>query len=204
MRKHLIVNTKGFSLEQAILAMHQNLEKIGLQDETKHLQIQSMNFVNTFEKPQKSSLDLNGGNQPVIVYNCCVLLVEPGDHNDKVENLLMHLSAEMSSILTRITKFMDEDYLDDVTPEPSPGEVEQLKRSASFFCQHPNLHPTRYQKDHRNPDQYYQICRDCGAEVWQGLEDDQTAGPGIPFMKAVPADPGSLPDAGDPAYKDLP
>ena len=76
MQKFLIVNTKGFTPEQAIVNMHSQLEKINADPATDKMQIHSVNFVNSFEKPQKSALDLNGtGNQPVVVYNCCVMLV---------------------------------------------------------------------------------------------------------------------------------
>jgi hypothetical protein len=138
MQKFLIVNTKGFSLEQAILAMHTNLQQLHEKPETSMLEIHSVNFVNTFEKPQKSSLDLNGTNQPVIVYNCCVVLVEP-KQNDQ---------------------------------QPSLDEIKELKQAARVFCQHNNLDTAKHTKAHKNVGAYFQICKDCGAEVWEDIPTD--------------------------------
>ena len=35
-----------------------------------------------------------------------------------------------------------------------------------------NLDPARQSKAHRNPGKYFQVCLDCGAEVWQELIGD--------------------------------
>lgn len=183
MQKFLFVNTKGFSLEQAIIAMHANLEKVHAEPETALLEIHSVNFVNTFEKPQKSSLDLNGNNQPVIVYNCCVVLVEPA-HSTRMEQLVSKLSNQLSDM---ISLYLDEavDSGSDL-PGPSEKEIEDLKkgaafikRSAQFTCEHKHLDPVKHSKAYKNAGQYFQFCQDCGAEVWNEPGEGYIPGPGI-------------------------
>jgi hypothetical protein len=176
MQKFLIVNTKGFSLEQAILAMHTNLQQLHEKSDTSMLEIHTMTFVNTFEKPQKSSLDLNGNSQPVIVYNCCVLLTDK-EHNTRTEQLLNKLSSQLAEMIN----FDFNPAGDLVTtdqPGPSEKEIEELKegasfikRSAQFSCKHEHLDPVKHSKAYKNPGQYYQICADCGAEVWNEINE---------------------------------
>jgi hypothetical protein len=198
MQKFLFVNTKGFSLEQSILAMHANLQKIHEAPETSLLEIQSVNFVNTFEKPAKGTLDISpAANQPVIVYNCCVVLVEPKPRPD-IDGMVAKWVQQLKGIYNAMK---DDDIdlnaereqsivhgfgvLNAEGDQPSDKEIKDLreatsflKRSEQFNCKHV-LGQQRFSKDYRNLEQYYQICSKCGAEVWHGIDDEHPA-PGAP------------------------
>jgi len=210
MQKFLIVNTKGFSLEQSILAMHANLQQLHEKEETSLLEIHSVNFVNTFEKPTKTALDISpAANQPVIVYNCCVVLVEPKPKPNMDELIEKAFKQAVEIIYGKplpsmsVVRDMEAgekvnigpigDQVNEMNDQPTEKEVENLKeansfmnRSAQFSCEHDTTGGKKYYKDHRNPDQYYQICRICGAEVWHGIDDEHPApGVGSEGMKAA-------------------
>jgi hypothetical protein len=188
MQKFLIVNCKGVTLEQAIVAMHENLVKLQDQPDTADLQIFSTNFVNTFEKPQRSSLDLNGQQQPVIIYNFCVVLVKPvrdplPDWDDIAGIIADRIADKLTGTLDDIILGQDGEKINDV---PTDTEVQEIKRAAAMFCQHTRLDPAKHSKAHRNIGQWFQLCLDCGAEVWSGITDEHPA-PGA-GMHAVPGD----------------
>jgi hypothetical protein len=190
MQKFLFINTKGFSIEQAIMAMHEHLNKIHADPEAAGLVFHTMAFVNTFETPKASPIaSPNGNPQPVIVYNCCVTLVERDpSHNDRVEQLLNKISHQLAEMIS----FDFDPHGDPVSKSPAtdPGPTDQekldLKRAADFICQHTNLDPARRAKPHRNPGKYFQFCKDCGAEVWQDITDADMHNENVKKMFVVP------------------
>jgi hypothetical protein len=161
MQKFLIVNCKGISIELAIMQTHENLQRIHADPETKDLEIYSVNFVNTFEQPQRNTLDISPqANQPVIVYNCCVILVEPKRKPD-IEAMFQEYMGKAMDLI-----YPKKESTDIVTGRPTRDEIHELQQAARVFCQHTNLDPIRHSKAHKNIGSYFQICKDCGAEVW--------------------------------------
>jgi hypothetical protein len=179
MQKFLLLNCKGLSLELLIMQVHENLNRLHKDPETADLEILSMNFVNTFEKPQKNSLDISPqANQPVIVYNCCVVLVKPRQ--------LLDPDQLAKGIAERILDEIDPPAGSDTSPGPSPSEIETLKRFAGFTCEHKNLDPAKHSKAYKNPGMYYQICQDCGNEVWSEGTAADVGNDGLKKMFIVP------------------
>jgi hypothetical protein len=198
MRKHLFVNAKGYTVDQAIMNMHETLEKLEADPNApKGWDIYSVNFVNSFEISKRNNLDISpNNNQPTMIYNCCVVLMEQSEHNTRMETMLgeIHQMFEWAKKFTadnngradelgkQIRDFMQP------SDQPTPSEMEILKRMGQQMCEHKNLDPAKHSKHYRNPGQWYRICMDCGAEVWSGITDEHPA-PGA-GMKAVPRDLG--------------
>jgi hypothetical protein len=219
MQKFLIVNTKGFSLEQSILAMHANLQQLHEKEETSLLEIHSVNFVNTFEKPTKTALDISpAANQPVIVYNCCVVLVEPKPKPNMDELIEKAFKQAVEIIYGKplpsmsVVRDMPDgekvnidpigDQVNEMNDQPTDKEVSELREAASFMkrseqfsCKHEHLDPVKRYKGHRGS-QYYRLCDDCGAEVWHGIDDEHPA-PGVGSDEVMKAASEFIKETGD-------
>jgi hypothetical protein len=136
MQKYLFINTKGFTIDQAIIAMHDQV--LTIMEKDPGLKFFSVNFINAMEEPKESKLTIAGKppGQQVMVVNCCVVLV-----------------GEME---------------EEIADQPTAEEAAQLKRGAQFLCSHSKLKVTRYTKEgHKG---YYQVCENCGAEVWPEVQ----------------------------------
>jgi hypothetical protein len=167
MQKFLFVNCKGYSMDQAILAMRDALEKIGASEETADLNIHSVQFVPGVEMPKKNNgLSLIDGRppQPVMVVNCTAVLIEKSN-------------VDIKWLQEKISQLIESDLFSKAAPVvptayPSREEIQDLLEAKRFTCQHTTLHPLKYYKTHRGTGLYYQLCADCGAEVWQpGIEN---------------------------------
>lgn len=159
MRSCLFVNCKGYTIEQALVALNDQLKTLGTDEKTSGYNIHQVIITPTVEMPQKSAIaPLNGG-QPQMVINvtCVLVLVE--------KEKLIQLAIDPIG--------------DQLNELPDPEEVEKIKKAAAMFCQHTNLLPAKHSKAHRNPGEWYQICADCHAEVWQGVADLPPASGGL-------------------------
>lgn len=153
MKKFIFVKTKGLSVDQSIQNMHKTLTEMNDNPEIAGLEIHSMSFHNSMEMPPESKISSLQQPQPIMVVNCCVMLIERTD---------------IQPYIDLFKKAMDKLFpvVSDDSAGPTDKEKKDILSAAKMFCQHTHLDPAKHSKANKNPGHYFQYCEDCGAEVW--------------------------------------
>lgn len=173
MRNCVFMNVKGFSIEQAITALNDQLQVFYQKPENKKFNVHQVVITPTVELPAQGRI-ASVQPQPQMVVNITCVLQEPDQVQEKFqEKVLNTVHNVLDVLLLDIKNEPDQEPGDNHTEliiaEPGPAdqqEVEKIKQAAALFCQHEKLKPAKYSKAHRNEGDYYQICENCGAEVW--------------------------------------
>src|ERR1700675_2694287 len=144
----LFVNCKGYTIEQALTQLNDQLQDLAQKSAESKYNIHQVVITPLVEMPAPSALATIKP-EPRVVINVTCILVLPNQEK------LIQLPIDPIGDQLNETELID------------PAEIEKIKKAAAMFCQHTNLLPAKHSKAHRNPGEWYQICADCGAEVWQ-------------------------------------
>lgn len=152
MQNFATVICKHTSIPLALQTFNDALKKLAADPNTSHLVIHSFQICPAVEMPDKQAgiIPINGNvNQPQMFIYAVALLVAPD-------------SAAIGSPSKIASKQMNPLPLsaDDL------AEIEKIKKATRSLCKHDHLQPEKLYKGYRGPDHWYQVCADCGAEVW--------------------------------------
>lgn len=153
MNNFLFINVKGYTIDQAIIAMDEQLKKIMGDPQLAAMQLHSCHFTNGMEMPDERASRISSPVQrpPVMVINCTVLL------------------TEMPIAVTQT--------------EPTEQQKKDLSFAKRFFggnitevCRHNRLSDTFLSKVQNGEMFYYRTCQDCGYNVSQDPGNENLPG----------------------------